>query len=143
MERLDQSFEVPGVSPHRCFEYIVDPAHGHEWASFAKEIRAHGERGEGRRLEARIGFLGVTFGVDSTVTTWDEPTEYVITGTVPFHGQLGARLHPLGDGTRVASFLVVEPGKFFPVPGMVLRRALRKQFDRDVASLRDHLRALG
>lgn len=141
-ERLEETFEVPGVSPQRCFDYIVDPAHGAEWASFAKEIRAHGDPGEGRRIEARIGFLGVTFGVDSTVTTWDEPHAYVLTGSVPFRGQIGARLTPADDGTRVASHLEVDPGKFFPVPGMVLRRALRKQFDKDVGALKQQLRAL-
>lgn len=144
MQRLDDSFDVPGVSPQRCFDYLADPANGADWASFAKEVRPHGEPGVGRRLEARIGFLGITFGVDSTVTTWDEPHEYVLATSVPFRGEIGTRLSALPDdaGTRVDAHITVDPGKFFPVPGMVLRKALRKQFDKDVGALRTNLRAL-
>lgn len=140
--RLSESFAVPGVPPRRCFDYVADPDHGHEWATFAREVRAYGEPGEGRRIEARVGFLGVTFPVESIVTTWDEPHEYVLTGTSPFHGELGSRLRPDGGGTVVDAFLVVRPGRFFPVPGLVLKRALRVQFDRDVSNLRRQLRAL-
>ncbi len=103
MERLEETFLVPGVSRQACFDYLADPANGADWASFAREIRAHGERGPGREIEARIGFLGVTFGVMGHVATWDEPSAYVIAGRVPFYGELGAHLREAGDGTEVDS----------------------------------------
>lgn len=142
MERLEDTFLVAGVSREQCFEYIVDPDNGAEWASFAKEIRAHGERGPGRTIEARVGFLGLTFGVAGHVATWEEPRAYVIAGKVPFYGELGAHLREVEQGTEVDAHLMVEPGRYFPVPGMVLRKALRRQFDRDVGALKHHLRAL-
>lgn len=142
MHHFEETFVVPDVTPQRCFDYLADPANGADWASFADEIIGHGEPGPGRRVEARIGFLGVTFGVDSHVTVYEEPVEYVLSGTVPFRGHIGARLRPVERGTEVEAFFGVEPGRFFPVPGVVLRRALRRQFDRDVAALRERLRAL-
>lgn len=142
MQRLEETFDVPGVSPQECFDYLADPANGADWASFASEVIGHGEPGPGRRIEARIGFLGVTFGVDTRARVWDEPHEYVLAGEKPFRGEIGARLEEAGGGTRVHAHLAVDPGKFFPVPGMVLRRALRRQFDKDVGALRDNLRAL-
>lgn len=142
MQHFEETFDVPGVSPQRCFDYLADPSNGAEWASFADEIIGHGDPGPGRRVEARIGFLGLTFGVNSHVTVYEEPEEYVLSGTVPFEGHIGARLRPIADGTEVEAFFGVEPGRFFPVPGIVLRKALQRQFDRDVAALRDRLRAL-
>lgn len=141
-ERLDDVFIVRGVTPQQCFDYIVDPDHGTEWNGFAKHVEAHGPPGVGRRIEARIGFLGLTFPLTSHVTEWDEPNRYVLTGEVPFHTSLGAEFRALDEGTHVDAFLVADPGRFFPVPGMVLRRALKLQFDRDVAKLRSHLEDL-
>ena len=79
-QRLEESFDVPGVPVQTCFEYISDTSNGADWASFAVEVIGHGEPGPGQRVEARIGFLGITFGVDTTVSTWDEPHAYVLSG---------------------------------------------------------------
>ena len=133
---------MPGVPPQRCFDYIEDPDNGADWASFATQVTAEGEPGVGREVHAHVGFLGVTFTVPSTVTVHDPPRAYALAATRPFRGELGARLHDTDGGTRVDAFLEVDPGRFFPVPGIVFRRALRRQFDRDVGALRDNLRAL-
>ena len=142
MERLDDVFIVRDVTPQQCFDYVVDPVHGTEWNGFARHVEAHGDRGVGRRIEARIGFLGLTFPLTSHVTVWDEPTDYVLEGTVPFTTRLGARFTTVAEGTEVDAFLEADPGRFFPVPRFALRKALRLQFDRDIASLRDHLEDL-
>ena len=105
-------------------------------------MEAHGRPGVGRRLEARIGFLGITFPLTSHVTVWDEPTGYVIEGSVPFVTRLGANLAAVAEGTEVDAFLEADPGRFFPVPRFALRKALKLQFDRDIANLRTHLEAL-
>ena len=141
-ERLDDAFVVRDVTPQQCFDYVVDPDRGTEWNGFATHVEAHGAPGVGRRIEARIGFLGLTFPLTTHVTAWDEPTRYVLTGEVPFTTTLGMEFTAIDDGTRVDASLVADPGRFFPVPGMVLRRALQLQFDRDVARLRRHLQAL-
>lgn len=142
MERLDDVFIVRGVIPQQCFDYIVDPDNGTEWNGFAKHVEAHGEAGVGRRIEARIGFLGLTFPLTSHVSVWDEPTDYVLEGTVPFTTRLGAHLTTVAEGTEVDAFLEADPGKFFPVPRFALRKALKLQFDRDIAKLRRHLQDL-
>ena len=140
--RLEETFAVPGVPPQRCFDYIADPANGADWASFAREVTADGEPGVGRRVHAHVGFLGATFAVPSTVTVWDEPHAYVLASTTPFRGAIGASLAASGDGTAVTAHIEVDTGRYFPVPGLVLRRALQRQFDRDVGALRTHLRGL-
>lgn len=142
-ERLEDTFVVRGVGPQQCFDYIVDPDRGTEWNGFAKSVEAIGGPGVGRRIEARIGFLGITFPLTSHVKVWDEPSRYVLEGSVPFHTELGADFTAQGEDTRVDAFLVADPGKFFPVPRIVLRKALKVQFDRDVGHLRERLEALG
>ena len=142
MERLDDVFVVRDVTPQQCFDYIVDPANGTEWNGFARHVEAHGEPGVGRRIEARIGFLGITFPLTSHVTVWDEPTDYVLEGTVPFTTRLGASFTVVAGGTEVDAFLEADPGRFFPVPRFALRKALRSQFDRDIDRLRTHLQDL-
>lgn len=142
MERLEDSFTVPGVSPQQCFDYIVDPANGTEWNGFAKHVEAHGDRGVGRRIEARIGFLGITFPLTSEVVVWDEPTDYVLQGSVPFMTRLGATFADVDGDTHADAFLEADPGKFFPVPRFALRKALQLQFDRDVKNLQKHLARL-
>ena len=142
MERLDDVFIVRGVGPQQCFDYIVDPDNGTEWNGFAKEVEAFGDPGVGRRIEARIGFLGITFPLTSHVAVWDEPIDYVLEGTVPFATRLGAHFTVVPEGTEVDAFLEADPGRFFPAPRFALRKALKLQFDRDVAKLRAHLEAL-
>jgi hypothetical protein len=142
VERLDDVFIVRGATPQQCFDYIVDPDHGTEWNGFARSVEAHGGPGVGRRLEARIGFLGITFPLTTHVTVWDEPTDYVIEGSVPFLTRLGANLVAVAEGTEVDAFLEADPGRFFPVPRFALRKALKVQFDRDITNLRSHLEEL-
>lgn len=142
MERLDDVFIVRGVTPQQCFDYIVDPDNGTEWNGFAKHVEAHGDPGVGRRIEARIGFLGITFPLTSHVTVWDEPSDYVLSGEVPFTTRLGATFTAVAEGTEVDAFLEADPGRFFPVPRFALRTALKLQFDRDIAKLRSCLEHL-
>ena len=42
-----------------------------------------------------------------------------------------------------AKHVEAHPGMFFPVPRFALRRALKHQFDRDIAKLHQHLQELG
>lgn len=142
MERLDDVFIVRDVTPRQCFDYVVDPDNGTEWNGFAQHVEAHGGPGVGRRIEARIGFLGLTFPLTSHVRVWEAPTDYVLEGTVPFATRLGARFTGVREGTEVDAFLEADPGRFFPVPRFALRKALKLQFDRDVAKLRVHLEDL-
>jgi hypothetical protein len=143
VERLDEIFTVTGVSAQQCFDYVVNPDHGTAWNGFAKHVEAHGDPGVGRRIEARIGFLGITFPITSHVVVWDEPTDYTLEGHVPFVTRLGATFTEVAGGTEVDAFLEADPGMFFPVPRFALRRALKLQFDRDIAKLHQHLQELG
>ncbi len=136
MERLETSYVVPGVTPQQCFEYVGDADNGTEWNSFAKEVIAHGEEGLGRIVETRVGFVGITFGINGEVTTYEPYSRYGVTSTFPFHAELGATFTAQGSDTLVDSYFQIEPGKFFPVPKMVLRKALKMQFDKDTRSLR-------
>jgi hypothetical protein len=136
MERLDTTYVVPGVTPAQCFAYVGDVSNGTEWNSFVKEVIAHGEEGIGRVVESRIGFVGITFGVKGEVTEYEKDVLYAVTSSFPFRAVLRARYSPEGDGTRVHSEFEIEPGKFFPVPKIVLRKALKLQFDKDTKTMR-------
>lgn len=109
---------------------------------FLPRVRRPHAAGRRRDIEARTGFLVTTFPLTSHVIVGDEPTDDVLSGEVPFTTRLGANFTPVAEGTEVDAFLEADPGRFFPVPKFALRKALKLQFDRDIAKLRSHLEAL-
>ena len=134
---LEETSVIAGVTPQQCFDYITDVDNASEWNTFVKSATADGEVAVGRVVHARIQFLiPLPFEIKSTVTTCEEPARYTITSTFPFTAHLGSRFDEHPDGTEFTYFLDMEQTKFFPVPKIILRKALKTQFDRDGKLLR-------
>ncbi len=129
---LHESFNITGVTPQQCFDYIDDVDNVGEWLSVAKSATAEGDKGLGRIVIAKIQFIiPLPFTVKVTVTSYDEPHRYAVTSTIPFTCELGGTFEEIRNGTRLTYFLTMQPTKFFPVPKMVLKKALSLQFRKD------------
>lgn len=140
---LEESFVVDGVTPQQCFDYVTDVANAGEWNTFVRSATAEGDVGVGREIHAKVQFLiPLPFEITTTVTTCEEPGRYTVTSRFPFTADLGVQLEAQGDATACTYFFDMQPTKFFPVPKIVLRRAVKVQFDRDGALLRRRLVAL-
>lgn len=110
------------------FDYIVDPAHAHEWIQSVERAEARSELGEGAEVVSSAGMLGVTFDTTATITTYERPTRYTYEGDTPFRYRMTYELHELGDDrTEVTIRGDVDPGGFFKLGGALLVRRLRKQ----------------
>ncbi|MFT5221751.1 MAG: hypothetical protein ACI867_000044 [Glaciecola sp.] len=132
--KFDTSFTVPGKTPEACFDYITDPDHGTEWAGSAKEVRAEGDPGVGRKIIAKVNMI-LDFEITQTVTTFDRPTRYVFSATSPMKVAYDFRLEAAGEGTRVSCDLDADPGKFIPGGSLLLKGKFKKEFNNDMASL--------
>lgn len=140
---LDDTFHIAGVTPQECFDYITDVDNGAEWNTFVRSATAEGDLDVGRVIHAQIQFLiPLPFTINSEVTTCEVPSAYTITSHFPFDADLGAKMAEEGNGTAFTFFLDMKPTRFFPVPKVVLKKALRVQFDRDKKLLRERLQAL-
>ena len=140
---LEEHFHIANVTPEQCFEYLADIDNAGEWNTFVESATAEGEEGVGRVVKAKVKFLiPLPFEVKTTVVEYDKPSLYTLESTFPFTSRIGGRFHADDDGTRFTYFFQMEPTKFFPVPKVVLRKAIKVQFDKDGRLLKSCLQAL-
>lgn len=132
--RFDTTFTVAGTTPEQCFDYITDPDHGTEWAGSAKEVRAEGDPGVGRKIIAKVNMI-IDFEITQTVDVFDRPTRYAFSATSPMKVSYDFSLAPAGDGARVTCILDADPGKFIPGGSLLLKGRFRKEFANDMAAL--------
>ena len=137
--RIESTFRVEGVTAQQCWEYLEDVDNAREWNTFVQHAEALDPPGVGRRIRSHVGFLNVTFPVEAVATESDPPRRSVISSTTPFSQQIGAELRDVGGGVEVTAWVEMSPGRFFPIPGFVLRKAVQRQYDRDTALLRQRL----
>ena len=136
MYEFDWTRTVPGASPQQCFDVVTDPDLASEWVSMANSVTAKGGPGEGRVLHIKAGLIGVSINLESTVTTWDEPTAYAYGGEKPFHQHMRFTFAEDGDDTTMRCQVEFDPGKFFKFgTGKVAAKTFGKQFEGDLDRL--------
>lgn len=141
--RIGSTFRVEGVTREQVWDYLDAVEHAAEWNTFVHSATSPDPSGEGRRLELRVGFLGITFPAHAVVTVSDRPRRSVIEGRRPFPSEIGMELADDRDGVAVTGWFEMSPGKFFPVPKVLLRKAVQRQYDHDTELLRRKLEELG
>lgn len=141
--RVGSTFPVAGVTCEQVWDYLDQIENAAEWNTFVQSASSPDPPGEGRRIELRIGFLGITFPAQAVVTVSERPRRSVIEGRSPFPSQIGMELEPTEDGVAMTGWFEMSPGKFFPVPRFALKRAVKMQYDRDTKLLRRRLEELG
>lgn len=139
MHRFEESFVVRGRTADEVFDFIADPAHGADWISAVKDVRAEGDPAVGRELHARARLLGVEFTTVSVVTAHDRPDHYAFSGQKPFFSEFDFRFADTDDGTRVDATFTTDPGSFFKVGGRLVARTMEKQFRGDLDNVRREL----
>ncbi len=140
--RVGSTFHVAGVTREQVWAYLEKVEHAAEWNTFVQAASSDDPPGVGREIELRVGFLGITFPAHAVATESDQPRRSVIEGRRPFSAEIGMELTATADGVEVEGWFEMSPGKFFPVPGFALRRAVQRQYDNDSALLRSRLQAL-
>ncbi len=136
--QFNKSFTVPGKAPQECFDYVTDPSRGTEWAGSAKEIRAEGEPGVGRKIIVKAELV-ISFDITQTVTAYEPPTHYAFGATMPVKMEYDFTFAPDGDGTTVTCNLDADPGKFIPGGGLLLKGKFKKEFNGDMERLEKRL----
>lgn len=132
--QFDTSFTVPGKSPEECFDYVTDPDKGTEWAGSAKEVRAEGEPGVGRKIIAKVDMI-IDFEITQTVDVYERPSRYVFSAEKPMKVAYDFRFEPADNGTRVSCNLDADPGKFIPGGSLLLKGRFKKEFNGDMQRL--------
>lgn len=140
--RVGSTFPVEDVTREQVWDYLEKIEHAAEWNTFVRSAASDDPPGVGREIELRVGFLGITFGVHAVTTEADRPTRSVLEGRRPFHSEIGMELEEAEHGVEVTGWFEMSPGKFFPVPKFVLRRAVQKQYDHDTELLRRRLQEI-
>lgn len=140
--RVGSTFLVEGVTREQVWDYLEQVDNAAEWNTFVRSASSEDPPGVGREIQLRIGFLGITFGAHAVTIESERPRRSVIEGRRPFPAEIGMELEEVERGVEVTGWFRMSPGRFFPVPRFVVRRAVRSQYERDARLLREQLEAL-
>jgi len=126
------------------FAVVSNFEHNAKWSSATIEdkITSPGPIGVGTTAHLVSKFLGRRIESDAEITEF-EPNRRIsmqsTSGSFPFRGSLA--LEPVEGGTRVNATFEVEPGGFFKLAEPLVTRMAERQFESDLANLKDLLEA--
>lgn len=140
--RVGSTFFVEGVTRQQVWDYLEQIEHASEWNTFVESAESPDPPGVGRQIFLHVGFLGLTFPVEAVATVSDEPERSVIEGRKPFRSEIGTEMAEAEGGVQMTGWFEMDPGKFFPVPKFVLKKAVQRQYDKDTALLQRRLEEL-
>ena len=116
-----------------------------QWQSGLLETRITNDvTGPGRAWIDTVQFLGRRMEVPFQLTDWQRDQKIAFRSTggpIPMQGSY--TFEPNGDGTRVTFLLTGEPGGFFKLAEPVLMQILQRQWQTNLANLKDVLEAQG
>jgi hypothetical protein len=125
------------------FQFISVNQNALQWQSGLLETRITNDvTGPGRAWIDTVQFLGRRMEVPFQLTGWqtDQKITFQSTGgPIPMQGRYS--FAPNGAGVQVTFQLTGEPGGFFKIAEPVLMRLLQRQWDTNLANLKDVLEA--
>jgi uncharacterized protein YndB with AHSA1/START domain len=137
-----ESSTLVNRSPDDVFAYATDPAHVAEWQASALEVRVDGPLQAGATGVEVRKFLGKRMESTMRIEAHEPPRRFalqVTSGPVPFHVE--QTIEPEGDGSRISVVMEGEPGGFFKLAEPLVERAVKRELDGDLATLKDILEA--
>jgi len=137
--RVDGSIVI-NRTPDEVFAYATDPAHTPEWQSSALETSVDGPVQAGASGKEVRKFLGRRMESTMKIEAFEPPRRFalqVTSGPVPFHVE--QTVEPDGTGSRVSVTIEGEPGGFFKLADPLVERAVRREIEGNLATLRDIL----
>jgi uncharacterized membrane protein len=123
------------------FRFMTDNQNALQWQSGLLEARVTNDiAGVGRAWVDVVQFLGRRIEIASQTTDF-EPWRLVrfksTSGPIPLEG--GYSFEPAGQGTKVTFDLQGEAGGFFKLAEPIVARATQRQWDTNLANLKDLL----
>ncbi len=128
------------------FAFVTDPENEPLWQSTSLETErtSGGPVGVGSTFRNTSKFLGHRVESAYEVTEMETPRKQcvkIVSGPIPGSGCY--LFEPAEDGTRFTQKFDAEVGGFFRLAEPLVARAIRRQFDADMATLKDVLEAGG
>lgn len=145
MARVESSVVIER-SVDEVFEFVTDPRNEALWSSLTVEQvkTSEGPTDIGTRLRNTVKFLGRQFDMTFEITEYKINKRNCIrtvSGPIP---TTGCRIvEPAEGGTRFTQITKGEVGDFFKLAEPLVVRAARRQYETDLATLKDILEARG
>jgi uncharacterized protein YndB with AHSA1/START domain len=122
------------------FAFLSNPENGPKWSSGSSDvtITSAGPIGVGTTYRSIRTVLGRRIESDGVVTAYEPNRSYATkstSGPFPVEGRM--TFERVDGGTRVSGTLVGEPGGFFKLAEPLLVSMIKRQFDADLANLKD------
>ena len=141
-EELSVVFERP---VEEVFTFATDPENEPLWQSTSLETErtSEGPLGVGATFRNTSKFLGRRIETTYEVTEMEYPRREcvkIVSGPIPGSGCY--LFEPAEGGTRFTQTFVVEVGGFFRLAEPLVGRAIRRQTEADMATLKDMLEAV-
>ena len=129
----------------KVFQFISVNENALQWQPGLLETRITNDvTGPGRAWTDVVQFLGRRLEVPFRLTDWQPDRKIAFQSTggpIPMQGSYA--FEPAGDGMRVTFLLTGEPGGFFKLAEPVLMQILQRQWQTNLANLKDVLEAQG
>jgi uncharacterized protein YndB with AHSA1/START domain len=126
------------------FAVLTDPEKQPEWSSATHEARktSPGPIGLGSRARFVAKFLGRRIENESEVTEFEPNRRFTAeTKSGPFPFKIAMTFAPVDAGTRVDLTIEAEPGGFFRIAEPLFVSLGKRQFESDLATLKDLMEA--
>lgn len=126
------------------FAFLSNPENYPKWISSSSEVKiiSEGPIGVGTTFRPVVKFLGRRIEGESEVTEYEPNRRYATkskSGPVPVEWRV--TFERVEGGTRVSMSGEVEPGGFFKIAEPLLVSMVKRQFEADLANLKDLMEA--
>ncbi len=126
------------------FAVLSNPENGPKWSSGSIEVKktSEGPIGVGATYRSVRTFLGQRIEGETEFTEYEPNRRYATkskSGPVPTESRV--TFERVEGGTRVTGTLVGEPGGFFKLAEPLLVSMVKRQFEADLANLKDLMEA--
>jgi uncharacterized membrane protein len=126
------------------FAFLSNFENNPKWQSSSVEARkiSEGPLGVGTTYQAITTMLGRRINSEQEITEY-EPNRLVSrkTKSGPFPFEVHVKFERAGGGTQINAAIDGEPRGFFKLAEPLLERAVKRQFDSDLANLKDMMEA--
>src|SRR5262249_39266880 len=126
------------------FAFLSNPENSPKWSSGGSEVKitSTGPIGVGTTYRTVRTVLGRRIESENEFTAYEPNRSYATkstSGPVPVESQVS--FERVEGGTRVTGTLVGEPGGFFKLAEPLLVSMIKRQFEADLANLKDLMEA--
>lgn len=143
MATLDLSIVI-NRPVEEVFAFLSNPENNPKWSSLTKEVQitSAGPIGMGTTYRSVATFLGRRIESDVKFTEYEPNRSFAqksTSGPVPVENRV--TFERVEGGTQVTSHQVAEVGGFFKVAEPLLVSMVKRQFEADLANLKDLMEA--